>query len=72
MAYNRENILIKIIEIQETTLKHTKLGVTQKFIFENHIKPIHHISLRTYKEYLGTNAKKELKQLRKQKEKNNA
>jgi hypothetical protein len=60
MAYNRKNILKRIIEIQEITLTHTKRGTTQKWVYENLISPRYCISTATYNNYLRTNAKKEL------------
>jgi len=63
MAYNRKNVLNRIIDIQTITLQHTSQGVTQKFVYENYIKPVYHISRATYYQYLGTNAKRDLKQL---------
>jgi hypothetical protein len=63
MAYNRKNLLKKIIDIQELTLQHTRKGVTQEYVYSHHIYPIYHISRATYYEYLSINAKKELKDL---------
>jgi hypothetical protein len=60
MAYNRKNVLKKIIEIQETTLAHTKKGTSQQWVYENLIYPRYCISLSTFYNYLGTNAKKEV------------
>ena len=60
MAYNRKNLLNKIIEIQKTTLEQQAKGVTQKWIYENIIHTTYCISRATYYSYLGTNAKKEL------------
>lgn len=63
VAYNRRNLLNKIIEIQNITLELKKLGVTQKRIFKDHIEKRYHISRSTYYEYLGTSAKLQLKKL---------
>lgn len=63
MAYNRENILRRICEIQDATLKETAKGKTQKWVYENLIQPRYMISQATYYNYLGTNARLELKQL---------
>lgn len=63
MAYNKRNLLLKIVEIQNITLEHTKRGVTQKWVFKNLIEPNYFISIRTYNEYIGRNAKKELSDL---------
>lgn len=65
MAYNRRNILPKIIAVQEITLEYTRKGVTQEWVFNNIIYPDIKLrmSRRTYYNWLGTNAKQELKKL---------
>lgn len=63
MAYNRLNILERVIEIQNITLEHTKRGATQKWVFENIIRPRFYISWATYNNYLAMPAKAELKKL---------
>lgn len=64
MAYSRKNLLNKIIEIQELTLyQYHKKGLTYKEIYWEYIFPKYHISYRTFHTYLGTPAKKELKEL---------
>lgn len=61
MAYNRENILQRIIDIQNITLEYTSKGVTQEYVFTTYIKPLYRISRSTYYAYLSTPAKLELK-----------
>ncbi len=61
MAYSKQNLLVKILEIQEITLQHTRKGASQQWVFENIIRPRYFISLRTYNNYLATNAKGQLK-----------
>lgn len=63
MAYSRENKLRLICEIQDITLKEKAQGKTQKWIYENLIYPRFLVSPATYNNYLGTNARLELKQL---------
>ena len=63
MAYNRRNLLIRIIEVQETFLKYHQEGVTTKYIYETYIYPAFKISYNTFNTYLSTNAKRELKEL---------
>lgn len=63
MAYNNENQLRRIIDVQEVYLKHHRDGVSDIFIYRNYIKPVFHISVRTFRTYLATNAKFQLKQL---------
>lgn len=54
--------LERIIKIQETTLAHTRRGVTQVWVYNNIIKHEHHISERAYSRYLALNAKAILKE----------
>ncbi len=63
-GYSKVNRLRRIIKIQELTIEHQKNGATIKWIFENVIEPNFFISDRTYSEYLGINAKAELKKIR--------
>ena len=65
MAYNRNNILQRIVTIQEITLKHTSNGVSQEFVYENVISKTFFISRSTYYRYLAQNAKHELKKYEK-------
>lgn len=63
MAYNRVNILNRIIDVQTITIEHTKRGVTQQWVYDNIIFPQYRISIGTYYSYLGCNAKAELKKI---------
>ena len=63
MGYNKRNLLIKIIEVQTIYVEHSKRGATGKWIFNELIYPKYKISRSTFYNYLGTNAKKELKEL---------
>ncbi len=64
MAYNKTYYYRKIVEIQEITLLEQKeRGSTLKWIYENKIKDIYHISYSTYSNYLGIPAKAKLKEL---------
>jgi hypothetical protein len=69
MAYNKENYYKRIIEIQELTIKHRKQGLFFKEIYHKYIEVQYKISKRTYDSYLGINAKKLLKDLKKTNEK---
>lgn len=70
MAYNRINLLKKIIEVQELTLhQYHKVGLTYKEIYWQYIYPKYHICYRTFHTYLGTPAKKQLKELQENREK---
>ncbi|QSS96608.1 hypothetical protein [Psychroflexus sp. ALD_RP9] len=64
MAYNKINYYKRIIEIQELTLKlHNFKNMYYKEIYWQHIEPKYHISYRTFHEYLGIPAARELKKL---------
>lgn len=63
MAYNRKNKLQLIVDIQNVTLDHTKRGVTQQWVYENHIYPKYRISRTTFYAYLATTAKRDLKKM---------
>ena len=62
-GYNRKNLLIKMIKVQDITLEHTARGVPQEWVYNNVIKPNFFISRMTYYKYLRCNAKAELKKL---------
>lgn len=68
MAYDRRNLLLKIIEIQEIVLREQKRGVTQRWTYRNLIRDRYFISERAFEHYLARNAKKELKELDEKKE----
>ncbi|NDV97451.1 hypothetical protein D0T84_21515 [Dysgonomonas sp. 521] len=63
MAYNREMLLRKIIEIQNIVLKGQKKSLSQKEMYHNVIAPKYFISIATFYKYLGCNAKKELAEI---------
>lgn len=63
MAYNRSNILNRIIDVQNITIEHTRRGVTQQWVYDHIIFPQYRISIGTYYNYLATNAKAELKKI---------
>lgn len=67
MAYSRENLLKRIIEVQETYLREKKEGVSVTHVYNNYIYPKYLISRATFYKYLAINAKKEIKELRIQK-----
>lgn len=63
MAYNRRNLLTRMIDVQMIVLEHTSRGVTQEWVYRNEVYPKLRISRRTFYEYLGTPAKMELKKI---------
>jgi hypothetical protein len=69
MAYNRENLLKRIIEIQDIVLAHQQRGVQQKWVYENIVKDRYHISYSCFNDYLAINAKAQLRELLAKKEK---
>ena len=69
MAYNRENLLKRIIEVQDIVLEYKQKDVPQKRIFEKHIMNRYHISYSTFNEWLGTpSPRTQLKKLLEKKE----
>ena len=66
MAYNRKNLLEKIIQVQDITLKYRKEGVTFIYIYETYIRRTYRISYSTYNNWLGIPAKAELRELDKE------
>ena len=68
MAYNRENLLRKIIEVQKIVLAHQKKGVPLTEIYRRYIKNHYHISYSTFNNWLATPAHAQLERLRERKE----
>lgn len=54
--------MLKMIRVQEITLEHTRKGITQEWVFQNIIKEKFFINRSAYYKYLGTNAKKLIKE----------
>lgn len=63
MSYNRKNQLQRIIDIQAIVLEHKTNGATQEWIYNNVIFPRYRISRARFYDFLGTNAKAELKRV---------
>lgn len=63
MGYNKRNLLIKILDVQTIYMEHSKRGATGKWIFNELIYPKFRISRATFYNYLATNARKELREL---------
>lgn len=61
MAYNPFNKYKKAVKVQAIYKQYAQEGVTAIYIYNNYIKDQFNISLRTYYEYLATNASAELK-----------
>jgi 2-phospho-L-lactate guanylyltransferase (CobY/MobA/RfbA family) len=66
MAYNKKNLLVKIIEIQDIVLRERKKGgISQVYIYNTYVKNQYYISSSTFNNYLARNAKKEMEILNK-------
>ncbi len=63
MAYNKKNFYLRVLEIQQLTKEHQKKGASNTYIYENMVKSHYHISKRTFDEYLGIPAERELKKI---------
>lgn len=64
MAYNSKNKLKLIIDIQEIVKKWQKIGLKNNKIHSDHIYPVYKISKRTFDEYLGIPAERDLKKIK--------
>lgn len=64
MAYSKKNYYKKIVKIQEITQNQIDVnGYSYKQIFHQFIEHQFNISMRTFQNYLGIPAKRELKKL---------
>jgi hypothetical protein len=63
MAYNRKNLLCRIIAVQEITLREKDHGSSQVWIYRNIIGERFNISYSTYNRYLAIAARRDLKKL---------
>lgn len=63
MAYNKKNYYKRVIEIQELTKEYQEIGLTNTKIYEQYIKAQYFICKRTFDEYLGVPAKRELNKI---------
>lgn len=63
MAYNRKNLLKRIIDVQNLYQKHKLEGVTHVHVYRTYIYPAYKISMRTLDQYLQVPAVAELKKI---------
>lgn len=63
MAYNKRNLLKRIIKVQDLVKEHTRHGASQKWIYENMIAETYNISYSTFNNYLAYPAQLELKRI---------
>lgn len=63
MAYNRRNLLNKILKIQAIAEREFSRGVPYTYIYRTYIKEQFDISYSCFNNYLSCNAKKELELL---------
>ena len=65
MAYNSRNILLRIVDVQNIVIQHTREhGSTQEWVYHKIIFPTYRISRATFYKYLSINAKKELSSIK--------
>jgi len=70
MAYNHRNKLLLIKDIQDIYKAHSAKydgEANDKYVYENYIEPVYHISVACFYNYLGVNAKGMLTKLRSKK-----
>lgn len=67
----RINFLKKVVAVQECYLEHKKEYNTTRYVHREYIAPTFFISIRTLYQYLGINAKRELRQLTEEEPQNN-
>jgi hypothetical protein len=65
MAYNRRNLLNKILEIQEIVQREYPRGIPYTHIYRSMIRDQYHISYSTFNNYLSCNARREIELLNK-------
>lgn len=63
MAYNKENLLRKIVEIQNLVLFYKGQGLSQIQIYSRYVADRYHISYSCFNNYLSIPAKAQLKQI---------
>ena len=63
MAYNKKNYYKRVIEIQELTKEYQAIGLNNTRIYNDHVKNRYFICKRTFDEYLGVPAKRELNKI---------
>lgn len=68
MAYNRENFLNRVKEVNELYLAKQRLGIPLARIYRDYIEPQFHISRSTLYEWLAIPYEKELRQIKEDKE----
>ena len=66
MTYNKRYYYLRIIEVQEIVTLHKKKGITQIYIYKQHIEKQYNISYSTYNLWLSIPAKRDLKRLEEQ------
>jgi hypothetical protein len=58
-----ESCARRALEVQRIYLEHKEPDLPNVYIYRKYIKPVYHISLRTFYRYLARNAKKEVREL---------
>lgn len=67
MAYNKNNFLQRVKEINEVYKEYASKGLFNEYIFKNYIRDRFHISRATFYNYLTIPYEKELKRIQQQK-----
>ena len=67
MAYNKNNFLQRVKEINEVYKEYASKGWFNEYIFKNYIRDRFHISRATFYNYLTIPYEKELKRIQQQK-----
>jgi len=62
-AAARRNYLLRVLAVQRLYQAHKVEGMPDAFVFRKHIAPTFCIGERTFRNYMGINARKELKVL---------
>lgn len=57
-----ESVVRRALEVQEIYLEHKEADLPDTYIYRKYIRPRFHISIRTFRRYLGRNARREIKQ----------
>ena len=68
MAYNRENFLKKVKEVNEIYIEHHNKGIFNEYIYKHFIAEQFHISRSTFYTYLTIPYKTQLKAIQEKKE----
>jgi hypothetical protein len=66
MAYNKNNFLLRVKEINEIYLEYSRKGCFTEYIYNTYIKDRYHISRTTFYTYLTIPYERQLKKIQEQ------